>query len=131
MKTPAQHMRNAGPWGVSLFALAMALLALLAVYSKAPERVGLPLPATVAFSPGSGFDVAKWCKSIAATVQGAAAPDASSPRFVAARGAESVEWTVNLTGDADHYWRDANGIQRRAGVIVTEAARACMTTSRP
>lgn len=125
--------RRAGKDYGWLLSLATALVAILMIYSKAPAEVGIPLPGdkTVAFSPGSNFDVAGWCKTVAETVRVEMAPDASGVRYVAARGAESVEWVLNPTGDADHYWRDSQGLMQHEGVLITEDARDCMSTARP
>ena len=123
--------RAARDWGWAL-ALAVGLLALAAPWLADEANAPMPLPGdrTVAFAPGSPFDVAKWCKDVAETVQLELAPDASSARYVAARGAERVEWTVNPGGDADRYYRDSQGQQQREGVLVTESALPCMTTPR-
>lgn len=129
--TIAAVMKEWGWRGVVMFGMALVFLFAVLVYSKAPARVGIPLPTKiVAFEPGSEFDVAQFCQKKATVLTTLVAPDASGIQRIAARPGQQVVWTENDTGEATLYSIDRQGQQVSELVLVTEAAAKCLRTAR-
>lgn len=146
LKWTAREMRTWGPLGVPLFAISIVIFMYFTLNIAAPAVHIDTQPLTNqsssgAFTPGSKFNVAKWCKEQAEHVKAVVAPDASGIKFVAYRGGETVEWVTNklaadgrvidnTTGDGRHYWTDAQGQPQGEDVLITGDAIKCMSTER-
>ena len=112
--------------------LALVTVGLNAVSVPAPVKVGGPKP--IALSPGNTFDALAFCKGadrvIVGNINSMPGPETLGLKRAAIWGTQSVEWQdTGSSGVAVHYWI-SDGVQQSEPVEVSQAAAACMRTTR-
>jgi hypothetical protein len=139
MKGYSRVAREAGPWGVSAIAVAVALAALAVALVGLPEAGVNPTPTLpreeiniVPATGVEGFNVEGFCEDPATAVTGFLAPDTTGAGYQLLRERdgvpESVTVILNSAGEAvvaTHYYQTSAG-QRDEAAFLTPAALECI-----